>query len=202
MSLSARLRLLRRRCLMVYRRWRWRLRYVDRTAFISWGTRVRPDLEMGPHSFINHECLISSKLVMGRYAMLGPRVVVTGGNHRFDQAGTPILFSGIPEQQVTRIEQDAWVGVGSIILAGVTIGRGAIVAAGSVVTRDVPPYEIHGGVPNRRLRDRFASPEEIARHEALLAGPTVTGTFNPPRPLLDPAPSGAASGDNRNSDAG
>ena len=83
--------------------------------------------------------------------MLAPEVVIIGGDHRVDVPGTPILFSGRPELPgANRHRCRAWVGFRAIIMAGVNIGRGAIVAAGAVVTRDVPAYEIHAGVPAKR----------------------------------------------------
>jgi acetyltransferase-like isoleucine patch superfamily enzyme len=65
------------------------------------------------------------------------------------------------------IEQDCWIGFGAIVLSGVTIGRGAIVAAGAVVTCDVPPYAIVAGNPVRVLGARF-TPEQIVEHERIL----------------------------------
>jgi len=74
----------------------------------------------------------------------------------------------------TTIEDDVWIGQGSIILSGITIGRGAIIAAGSVVTKDVPSYEIHAGVPAKKIKDRFTQ-EEKRIHDKLLDGPIVRG---------------------------
>lgn len=65
------------------------------------------------------------------------------------------------------IEDDVWIGFGAIILSGVRIGRGSIVAAGAVVTKDVPPYSIVVPQQARVLRARF-TPEEIERHEEKL----------------------------------
>jgi acetyltransferase-like isoleucine patch superfamily enzyme len=74
-----------------------------------------------------------------------------------------------PESGVLQlvIEQDCWIGFGAIVLSGVTIGRGAIVAAGAVVTCDVPPYAIVAGNPVRVLGARF-TPEQIVEHERIL----------------------------------
>ena len=85
-----------------------------------------------------------------------------------------MVFAGRPDPEKTTIEDDVWIGNSSIIMAGVTIGRGAIIGAGSVVTKDVPAYEIHAGVPNKKIRDRF-SPEEIEKHNKMLDGPLFSG---------------------------
>ena len=65
---------------------------------------------------------------------------------------------------ITIIEDDVWIGTAAIIMSGVTIGRGSIVAAGSVVTKDIPSCEIWGGVPARKIRDRFETEEEKKYH--------------------------------------
>lgn len=185
-SLTEKILLLRRRALMAFRRLRFRLRHVHRTAYIASQVRVCPDLVMGEYSFVNSHSWICSQVEIRRYAMLGPYVKVIGGDHRFEVAGVPTIFAGRPPQVKTVIGEDAWIGCGAIVIAGVRIGRGAIVAAGSVVTSDVPDYEIHAGVPNRKLRDRFSSAEERSRHEAMLRGPVIDGHFCPPESMANP----------------
>ena len=61
-----------------------------------------------------------------------------------------------------------WIGDGATIMGGVTIGKGAIVAAGAVVSKDVPPCEIWGGIPAHKIKDRFANPEDKEKHLAFL----------------------------------
>ena len=168
---------LRRRLIMAYRRWRRDLRYVHPTAYVSKNSYVAPDVRMGPHSFVNTRCYVEYNTDIGKYTLLGPSVSVVGGDHITDRAGTPMVFAGRPEQPHTNIGDDAWIGQSSVIMAGVTIGRGAIVGAGTVVTKDVPPYEIHVGVPNRKLKDRFSTDEEIAAHDAMLDGPVLDGVL-------------------------
>jgi len=63
------------------------------------------------------------------------------------------------------IESDVWLGYGVIVLTGVTVGRGSVVAAGSVVSRDIPPYSIAAGVPARVIGQRFQDSSAISRHE-------------------------------------
>ena len=84
---------------------------------------------------------------------MGPRVNLLAENHNFDLADVPIKSQGVTRQPIV-IEDDCWLGAGSAVLAGVTVGHDSVVAAGAVVTRDVPPYSVVGGVPARVLRTR------------------------------------------------
>jgi acetyltransferase-like isoleucine patch superfamily enzyme len=67
------------------------------------------------------------------------------------------------------VGDDVWIGYGAIILSGVTIGDGSIVASGSVVTKDVPPYVIVGGNPARKITERFTDPWELQMHKLAIA---------------------------------
>jgi acetyltransferase-like isoleucine patch superfamily enzyme len=113
-----------------------------------------------------------SKIIIGNHVMFGPEVVIQGGNHRTDVLGRFMKSITDAEKRPEDdrdviVEDDVWVGTRAIILHGVTIGRGAVVAAGAVVTKDVPAYAIVGGVPARVIRYRW-EPATIQRHEALL----------------------------------
>ena len=166
---------------MVWRRWSHRLRDVHPTFYMARSARVSPDLIAHEYSFVNIDCLVGPRVTLGRYVMLAPEVVIVGGDHRIDVPGTPIVFSGRPELARTVIGADAWIGFRAIVMAGVTIGRGAVVAAGAVVTKDVPAYEIHAGVPARKIGERFQSPADRMRHDAMLNGAPVSGSY--PQPL-------------------
>jgi hypothetical protein len=176
-----------RAALMCWRRWRHGLRRVHPTFYLAPGSRVCPDLVAREFSYIGPECMIGPKVELGAYAMLGPRVSVVGGDHIYDRPGTPIIFSGRPELKPTFIESDAWVGCGAILIAGVRVGRGAIVAAGAVVTKEVPPYEIHGGVPARKIADRFPDLQARMVHDHMLAATPRGQEFCPPLQMNTPA---------------
>jgi serine acetyltransferase len=160
-------------------RWR-RLRYgvdgVHHTAYLGPGCDLSHDLVMAPYAYVGRGSSVCPGVTIGAYSMLGPRVLVVGRDHIFDVPGVPIIFSGRPLLERTEIGRDVWLGAGSTIIAGITIGDGAIVAAGAVVTQDVAPYSIVGGVPAKPLRDRFTG-EERARHEAMLSQPPALGRY-------------------------
>ncbi|MSR69380.1 MAG: antibiotic acetyltransferase [Phycisphaerales bacterium] len=168
---------------MAWRRFRHGLKHVDATFYMGPNCQVMKDLVAGPYSFINNDCVIQGGVTLGRYALIGPFVAVVGADHRPDLPGVPNVFSGRPPILKTVIEDDAWIGHGATIMHGVRVGRGAIVAAGAVVTKDVPPYEIHGGIPARKISERFPNPLDRARHDAMLSGPLVRGQLA--RPQLD-----------------
>lgn len=168
---------LARHLLMMFRRWRFGLRHVHHTFYMACDSNVAPDLVAHEYSFINIGCNLGPKVELGRYSMIGPYVNVVGNDHVTTLPGVPIIFSGRPNQKPTIIEADVWVGLGAIIMAGVRIGRGAIIGAGSVVTKSVPPYEIHAGVPAKKIGERFADHADRVRHDALLDGPVVSGKY-------------------------
>jgi galactoside O-acetyltransferase len=89
-------------------------------------------------------------LDVGRDVMMGPDVTIVTQDHRATDDGR---YDGYDRAKVV-IEEDAWIGTRAVILKGVRIGKSAIVGAGAVVTRDVPPFAIVGGVPARVLKLR------------------------------------------------
>lgn len=107
---------------------------------------------------------------IGSKVMFGPNVTIMGGDHNTSVIGAYMydVKEKLPENdQPVIIEDDVWVGTGAVILKGVTVGRGSIIAAGAVVTKSCEPYSIVGGIPASLLKKRF-TPEEIARHESKL----------------------------------
>ncbi len=176
MSVVVRAREGARAIVMALRRWRWGLSRVHPKAYLASSASVCRDLEADAYAFINHGCMIGPNVSIGRYTLLGPRVAIIGGDHVFEKPGTPIIWSGRPVGiPRTQIGADCWLGQGCIVIAGVNIGDGAIVAAGAVVTRDVLPYTIVGGVPARVIRRRFASDEQRLLHSSMLSGVVVDG---------------------------
>jgi acetyltransferase-like isoleucine patch superfamily enzyme len=112
-------------------------------------------LRVGDHSNIGPYCYIgcSGFISIGNNVMISPRVSIYAENHLFDSPDATIKSQGVKRESVV-IEDDCWIAANSILLAGVTIGKGSVVAAGSVVTQDVPPYSVVAGVPARIIKNR------------------------------------------------
>jgi acetyltransferase-like isoleucine patch superfamily enzyme len=113
------------------------------------GLKVGDHSNIGPYSYIG----CSGFIEIGSRVMMGPRVNLMSENHAFDRTDIPMKDQGVTRGFI-RIEDDVWIGVNVTILANVTVGRGAIVAAGAVVTKDVPPYTVVGGVPAKVIKER------------------------------------------------
>jgi len=109
-------------------------------------------------------------LTIGKYVIFGPKPTIITGDHRIDVIGSYIMNNTekLPENDAeVVIEDDVWCGANVTILKGVIIGRGSVVAAGSVVTKSCPPYSIIGGVPAKVIKARL-QPKQIKEHERLL----------------------------------
>lgn len=177
MRLNPHLRQTAKNIRMWWLRKRYGLRHVDKTFYIGRPGPISRDLIAGAYSFIGPGAQICPNVQIGAYTMLGPDVMIVGGDHLFDKPGTPIIFSGRPEMPQTIVGADCWLGARSTIIAGVSIGDGAIVAAGAVVTRDVEANTIVAGVPARAIRKRFDLPDDIDAHRAMLARPPEMGEY-------------------------
>ncbi len=90
-------------------------------------------------------------VAIGNNIILAQHVVISGLNHGYEDIHTPIRLQPCSTGQVT-IEDDSWIGANAVITAGVRIGKHSIIAAGAVVTKDVPPYSIVGGNPAKIIR--------------------------------------------------
>jgi len=133
-----------------------------RPLFRTCGKNVRFDgfgyysfhtISIGNDVFIGQGAHFSasvSEIRIGSKVMFGPNVMIRGGNHNTSVVGAymaDVKMKRPEDDQPVVIEDDVWVGCNATILKGVRVGRGAVIAAGAVVTRSVPPYAIVGGVP-------------------------------------------------------
>jgi acetyltransferase-like isoleucine patch superfamily enzyme len=113
------------------------------------------ELSIGDGTWIGQQCFFhgAGGLTIGRNVGIGPGVKIITSVHEEAGRGIPVLHAPVTFAPVV-IEDDVDLGVNSIVLPGVTVGRGAIVGAGAVVNRDVPPYAIVAGVPAKVIRMR------------------------------------------------
>jgi acetyltransferase-like isoleucine patch superfamily enzyme len=141
------------------------LKKMGRNVLVDYGCYIRYPwrLSIGSNVSINRGCNIYAsrqirdvEIIIGNNVALGPNVTLFGAGHDYTQLSLPDTAGNIV------IHDYVWIGGNSTILHGVTIGEGAIVAAGSVVTKDVQPYSIVAGIParvisSRKIRDPLSS---------------------------------------------
>jgi acetyltransferase-like isoleucine patch superfamily enzyme len=112
--------------------------------------------KVGSWVFINHHTTFSTPhgIEIGDYVMIGPNCLFASVHHAFNNWKQPMIFQK-PEIRQIFIEDDVWIGANVTVLGGVKIGRGAVIAAGAVVSKNVEPYSIVGGVPAKFIKYRF-----------------------------------------------
>ncbi len=124
------------------------------------------DVFIGPHAIFRS----IQDIIIGNKVMFGPHVTIVGGDHNYREVGQ-FMFDVKQKRDgddlPVIIEDDTWIGCNAVILKGVRVGRGAIVGAGTIVSKDVPPYTIVAGNPARIIRYRFDE-ATIKEHERIL----------------------------------
>ena len=135
---------------------------------------AKTKLKFGKSVYIGRNSLIQTDCIVGDFVLFGERVAIIGKHdHDYTQIGVPISaankirdksFLDFYKNEITIVGNDVWLGYGVIVLSGVNIGDGCIVAAGSVVTKDLEPYCIYAGVPARKIRKRFNSLDDEKLH--------------------------------------
>jgi len=125
------------------------------TIWISNDEGAQPDLVFGRRVCISRHTYLGvyQPMTIGDNTIIGAYSYIISANHRYDSREIPIRDQGYTGAPV-HIGEDVWIGTHVVILPGVTIGKGAIIAAGSLVNRDVPAYEIWGGMPAKFLKSR------------------------------------------------
>lgn len=125
---------------------------VERGAWFGAGSNI----EIGDYSGLGENCQIPDNIRIGCDVMMAPDVLIISRNHGFEDLDIPMRLQGARDVSPVTIGNDVWIGARAIILPGIRIGDGAIIGAGSVVTRDVPSRAVCAGNPARVIRYRGA----------------------------------------------
>ena len=148
--------------------------HCGRGVFI-WGKDtivIGDNFYLGKYSSIETNCVIGDNVIIANHVGIVGRY-----DHNYQQIGVPVRlasqirdkdYSWKGKNEVTYIGNDVWIGFGAIIMSGVHIADGSIIAAGSVVTHDTEPYSIYAGVPAKKIRDRFENESDKDKHLQLL----------------------------------
>ena len=128
---------------------------IEHGAFLASGK----DIEIGDNSGVGLNCRIAGPLSIGNDVMMAPGVTIVTQNHEISDTTIPMRLQTAEKKKVT-ISDDVWIGANAIILPGVTIGKGSVIAGGAVVTKDVEPYMIVGGNPAKVIRSRLKEDEK------------------------------------------
>ena len=111
-------------------------------------------LSVGKDSGLGVNCQIQRPCSIGDYVLMGPDVVIFTMNHKTERVDVRIGAQGMTDRKKVTIGNDVWIGQRVMIMPGVTIGDGSIIASNAVVTKSVPPYSVVGGVPARVIKSR------------------------------------------------
>lgn len=135
-------------------------------------------IEIGKNFYIGKYSIIETDCVIGDNVIIANHVGIVGRyDHNYQQIGTTVRmaecirdkdYSWKGLNNITHIGDDVWIGYGAIIMSGVNIANGSIIAAGSVVTKDTEPYSIYAGIPAKKIKDRFPTKEEVIKHLDLI----------------------------------
>lgn len=153
---------------------------VDRGCCIDSNSKIKPDAHIFTNTIINNSSISSYSYIgrnslvqnttIGKFCSISKEVNIGLGSHPLERFSTSQLFYrsenaikinlvkkdiGVIEYKPIQIGHDVWIGTRAIILDGVSVGHGSVIAANSVVTKDVPPYAIVGGVPAKIIKYRF-----------------------------------------------
>ncbi|AYQ31766.1 acyltransferase [Runella sp. SP2] len=145
-----------------------RFKWVKYSGFVRVmkGTSfARMNIQIGNNVQFGEYCNVANNVIFGNYILMAGRVCFVGKHdHPFDTAGQYIWHGSRDTSGFCTVEDDVWIGHNSTIVGNIKIERGSIIAAGSVVINNIPPCEIWGGVPAKKIRNRFQNDSDKLKH--------------------------------------
>jgi acetyltransferase-like isoleucine patch superfamily enzyme len=148
--------------------WRLFVKKMGREVYLLKNcTLLSPEgIEFGDFVWVNHHTSLSGQggLKIGNFVMIGPNCNVLTSTHNFHEWTKPMSHQGVSNGAV-EIGDDVWIGANAVILPNVKIGRGSVIGANAVVSTDVEPFSIVGGVPAKLIKYRFEG-ENLERAKA------------------------------------
>lgn len=129
--------------------------YCGKNVNLQKGAVFSSRLEIGDNSSLGINSVVQGKVVLGSNVMMGPEVLIYTQNHRHERTDIPMIEQGYEEEKEVTIGDDVWIGSRATILPGLSIGKGSIIGASAVVTKDVPEFSIVAGNPARVVKNRF-----------------------------------------------
>ncbi len=129
---------------------------VGDNVSLYYGVYVEPcdkEITIGSNTHFAPYCVLYGPLSVGENCAIAAHVVLASVAHSYADPDTPMVKQPTNQQKIT-LEDNVWIGANAVITPGVTIGTGSIVGAGAVVTKDVPPYSVVGGVPAKLIKMR------------------------------------------------
>ena len=127
---------------------------VGKNVNIQKNASIGNHFSIGEYSSVGQNCVLEDDVHIGDNVMMAPECYFCTRNHIIERTDIPMRLQGSTEVKPIYVDNDVWIGFRSIILPGVHIGEGAVIGAGSVVTKDIPPYCVVGGAPARIIRNR------------------------------------------------
>jgi maltose O-acetyltransferase len=124
-----------------------------KNLYINRSVHVSPNIIIGDNCTINENCKIRANTTIGNYVIIAPGVNILTATHNFHDLTIPISLQG-DKQMSINIGNDIWIGTNAILLPGITVNDHSIIAAGAIVTKDVPAYSIVGGNPAKIIKYR------------------------------------------------
>ena len=129
--------------------------YCGEDVNLQKGAVFSTKLSIGDHSSLGINSVIQGPVIIGNNVMMGPEVYIYTQNHNHQRTDIPMIEQGYEREKPVTIKDDVWIGSRVTILPGVTVGKGAIIGAAAVVTKDVPDYSIVAGNPACVIKSRI-----------------------------------------------